>query len=83
MGNAAERVIGLALKGDGTLGAARGERAYFFDDDLRLGGQTATGVGTPGGGIALHPLDENYPPIWLEGGPSYRLSTRRGPPVSM
>ncbi|MEX2572137.1 MAG: Ig-like domain-containing protein [Gemmatimonadota bacterium] len=61
VGNAAERVIGLGLNGDGSLGAARGQRAYFFDSDLRLTGQVDSGVGTPTGGVALHPLDTGYP----------------------
>lgn len=61
LGNAAERVIGLGLNGDGSLGVARGSRAYFFDDDLRQEGQVLTGAGTPIGGVALHPLDANYP----------------------
>ena len=59
LGNAAKRVIGLALNGDGSLGAARGELAYFFDDDLRLEGEAA--AGTPTGGLALHPLSAGYP----------------------
>jgi DNA-binding beta-propeller fold protein YncE len=52
IGNAAERVIGLALNGDGTLGAARGTGAYFFNNTLRLQGVGRTGE--PSGGIAFH-----------------------------
>lgn len=59
IGNAAERVIGLALNEDGTLGAARGNQAYFFTPDLRLQGVAETG--DPSGGIALHPEHANYP----------------------
>ncbi len=59
VGNTAERVIGLALNGDGTLGAARGREAYFFNRDLRLQGVGLTG--DPTGGIFLHPLHGNYP----------------------
>ncbi|HEX2187257.1 MAG TPA: hypothetical protein VHG51_00090, partial [Longimicrobiaceae bacterium] len=59
VGNAAERVIGLALNRDGTLGAARGQQAYFFNPDLRLVGVTTTGA--PFGGVALHPGHLGYP----------------------
>ncbi|HEV2145888.1 MAG TPA: hypothetical protein VGR37_00575 [Longimicrobiaceae bacterium] len=57
--NAAERVIGLGLNRDGTLGAARGRQAYFFDPALRLLGVTTTGA--PFGGLALHPGHQAYP----------------------
>ncbi|MGH7459337.1 MAG: hypothetical protein ACREKN_09725 [Longimicrobiaceae bacterium] len=57
--NTAERVIGLALNQDGTLGAARGDEAYFFDDQLRLQGVGLTG--DPTGGISLHPDHADYP----------------------
>lgn len=57
--NAAERVFGLALNQDGTLGAARGQNAYFFSPDLRLQGTGVTGA--PFGGIALHPGHSGYP----------------------
>jgi hypothetical protein len=59
VGNAAERVIGLALNRDGSFGAARGQDAYFFGDNLRLQGRGLTGE--PSGGLALHPLHANYP----------------------
>ncbi|HEX7240952.1 MAG TPA: hypothetical protein VF263_11840 [Longimicrobiaceae bacterium] len=52
--NASDRVIGLALNRDGTLGVARGQSTYFFRRDLRkLGDRVVTG--TPTGGVALHP----------------------------
>ena len=59
VGNAAERVVGLGLNGDGTLGVARGRQSYFFNDDLRLQGVVPTGL--PSGGVALHPLNQSYP----------------------
>src|SRR5690606_26484254 len=52
-GNAAERVIGLGLNADGSLGIARGEETYFFDQELRLQGEVATDPG--GGGVDMHP----------------------------
>jgi hypothetical protein len=37
VGNASERVLGVAMNHDGRLGVARGQlSAYFFDPDLRL-----------------------------------------------
>lgn len=51
--NAAERVVGLALNTDGTLGLARGQQAYAFDSNLRLQGVLSTG--TPAGGVAFDP----------------------------
>ncbi|HEX5725292.1 MAG TPA: hypothetical protein VFX98_07485 [Longimicrobiaceae bacterium] len=51
--NASERVVGLALNPDGTLGAARGSEGYLFNRDLRLQGVVETGA--PAGGVALHP----------------------------
>lgn len=57
--NAAERVIGLALNQDGTLGAARGAEAYFFTPDLRLQGVGVTGE--PSGGLAFRPGHSSYP----------------------
>lgn len=58
LGNAAEPVVGLTLNQDGSLGAARGENAYFFTPDLRLQGVGITGV--PAGGISLHPWHRGY-----------------------
>jgi hypothetical protein len=57
--NAAERVIGLGINRDGTLGVARGAQAYFFNDELRLQGVMESGA--PTGGVALHPEGGNYP----------------------
>lgn len=59
VGNSSERVIGLALNSDGTLGAARGQEAYFFTPDLRLQGVGKTG--DPTGGIVIHPSHAGYP----------------------
>lgn len=59
VGNAAERVVGLALNGDGTLGLARGAESYFFDGNLRLQGVVESGQ--PSGGVALHPSNVGYP----------------------
>ncbi len=57
--NAADRVIGLGLNEDGSLGVARGSQVYFFDSSLRLAGVTRSG--SPTGGSAMHPLNEGYP----------------------
>lgn len=57
--NAAERVIGLGLNLDGSLGVARGEQAYFFTNRLRL--QGTVNAGTPTGGVAMHPGNAGYP----------------------
>lgn len=52
--NASDRVIGLALNRDGTVGVARGQSTYFFRRDLRqLGNRVVSG--SPTGGVALHP----------------------------
>lgn len=59
IGNTAERVIGLALNRDGSLGVARGQEAYFFDRALRLQGVTQTGA--PSGGVAMHPEHTGSP----------------------
>jgi hypothetical protein len=55
--NAAERVRGIGLNYDGTLGVARGEGAYFFTTDLRL--QGVSPLPTGGAGAVLHPLHAN------------------------
>lgn len=68
VGNAAERVIGLALNGDGSFGGARGQDAYFFRENLRLQGRGLTGE--PSGGLAMHPGHERYPGT----GPAERLA---------
>lgn len=57
--NAADRVIGLGLNSDGSLGVARGNQVYFFDSSLRLAGVTRSG--SPTGGSAMHPLNAGYP----------------------
>lgn len=61
--NSAERILGVTLNNDGTLGAVRGtSAAYFFkNDDLRLEGLFAAPV-TPGGqsGAGLHPQHPSY-----------------------
>jgi hypothetical protein len=55
VGNAAERVQGVAMNQDGTMGVGRGMfGVYFFDSDLRLLGSPAISAG--GSGVALHPL---------------------------
>ena len=55
VGNAAERVMGVAMNQDGTMGVGRGMFGiYFFDRELRLLGSPAISAG--GGGVALHPL---------------------------
>lgn len=59
VGNAAERVIGLGLNGDGTLGVARGTQVYYFKNNLRLQGVAQSGA--PSGGAALDPRNTNYP----------------------
>ena len=57
--NTAERVIGLGLNGDGSLGVARGNQAYYFNSTLRLQGVVA--AGSPTGGVAMHPDNVGYP----------------------
>jgi hypothetical protein len=57
--NAAERVIGLGINRDGSLGVARGDEAYFFNNELRLQGVLPSGA--PTGGVALHPESASYP----------------------
>ncbi len=60
-GNAEERVFGLGLNNDGSLGVARGSKAYFFGPDqpggpnvLRLLGINES-ISPTGVGAALHP----------------------------
>ena len=57
MTNASEKVQGIGLNYDGTLGVARGFQAYFFTTDLRLQGVVQLPAG--GAGAALHPLHAN------------------------
>ncbi|MEX0856120.1 MAG: hypothetical protein WD056_00995 [Gemmatimonadota bacterium] len=55
VGNAAERVAGVAMNQDGSMGVGRGLFGiYFFDDELRLVGSPMISAG--GSGVALHPL---------------------------
>jgi WD40 repeat protein len=60
--NASERVTGLDLNLDGSLGSASGDNAsYFWSTDLRLQGSiTKTPVG--GAGAALHPNHPSFSP---------------------
>ncbi len=60
-GNAAQKVFGLALNNDGSVGVGRGEVAFFFGPDspggpnvLRLMG-TNNNISPTGTGAALHP----------------------------
>ena len=54
--NAAERVTGLGLNENGTLGVARGDfAAYYFDRSLRLEGTYSEDINPGGFGAALHP----------------------------
>lgn len=55
--NASERVFGVDLNDDGSLGAARGSQAYMFTNDLRL--QGVADLPSGGAGIAFHPLHHN------------------------
>jgi hypothetical protein len=56
--NASERVNGLGLNRDGSLGVARGQRgAYFFNAELRLQGVFQQGLEAGGAGAALHPAN--------------------------
>lgn len=64
--NASDRVIGLALNLDGTVGVARGQSTYFFRRDLRqLGNRVVSG--TPTGGVALHPDHPNTALAFISG----------------
>lgn len=54
--NASERVTGLGLNNNGSLGVARGDfAAYFFDRTLRLEGMYSEDINEGGFGAALHP----------------------------
>jgi len=60
--NASERVTGLDLNRDGSLGAARGNAAsYYWSTDLRLQGSVPTDV-EGGAGAALHPYHPSFTP---------------------
>lgn len=65
VGNTAERVIGLSLNRDGSLGVARGEEAYFFDRDLRL--QGTVGTGQQSGGVDMHPANPDQRRTFVSG----------------
>jgi hypothetical protein len=65
--NADERVIGLGMNYDGSLGVARGFGTYYFTRQARLQGTTP--ATTPAGGVAMHPENANYP-----SSPTNRLS---------
>lgn len=57
--NASERVTGLGLNANGTLGVARGDfAAYYFDRALRLEGSFDEDINPGGFGAALHPLHD-------------------------
>jgi hypothetical protein len=56
VGNAAERVIGVGLNSNGSLGIARGfNSVYYFSRDLRLQGEFRAGMSGGVGGAAIHP----------------------------
>jgi len=57
--NSSEIVSGVGLNYDGTLGVARGQGAYFFDNELQLNGVVDLTEGGGGAGAALHPLHAN------------------------
>ena len=62
LNNASERVTGLDLNRDGSLGAARGNSAsYYWSTDLRLQGSVPTDV-EGGSGAALHPYHPSFTP---------------------
>lgn len=57
--NASERVTGLGLNANGTLGVARGDfAAYYFDRSLRLEGRFEEDINPGGFGATLHPLHD-------------------------
>lgn len=56
VGNASERVLGVALNENGSLGVARGQQAaYFFTNDLRHQGRFERDLVGGAGGVTLHP----------------------------
>lgn len=60
--NASERVTGLNLNHDGSLGSASGEEAsYYWSTDLRLQGSVSKGV-AGGAGAVLHPSHPSFTP---------------------
>lgn len=53
--NSSDRVLGVGLNQNGSMGVVRGvEAAYFFNADLRLLGMYRSDLGTGGAGAALH-----------------------------
>ena len=65
-GNAAQKVFGVALNNDGSLGVGRGEVAFYFGPDqpggpnvLRLLG-TNNNINPTGVGAALHPDHDQF-----------------------
>ncbi len=61
VGNSSERIFGLDLNLDGSLGAARGaQAAYFFKEDLRLQGHFAAPITSTGSGAVVHPQHPSY-----------------------
>jgi hypothetical protein len=87
--NAAERVFGLGLNQNGSLGIARGgQSAYFFTGieslshgagPLRLQGEFRSGVAGGAGGAALHPLHSDV----LSGNADTRLAFAATPDRSI
>ena len=66
--NASDRVKGLALNRDGSMGAARGNTVYLFRRDLRKLGESRSGLsGAPTGGIAMHPDHPTVPLAFISG----------------
>jgi hypothetical protein len=62
--NASERVLGIGLNHDGTIGIARGQQAaYYFSPDLRLQGMFNGDLGHGGAGATLHPRNR----VWSSG----------------
>jgi hypothetical protein len=71
--NANERVFGLSLNHNGTMGVARGANAVYFwtgderqTDELRLQGLFAGNIAGGAGGAAIHPLQSGIidpPPV--------------------
>jgi DNA-binding beta-propeller fold protein YncE len=57
--NASDRVHGVGLNYDGSLGVARGLSAYFFDTELQLNGRVELPGAASGTGAAMHPLHAN------------------------
>jgi hypothetical protein len=64
--NASDKVRGIGLNHDGTLGVARGDQAYFFDERLRL--QGVFDVPPGGAGAVLHPLHSDVAGLANPGG---------------